>query len=56
MSHALVVTSIRPGGLFVAGKTNEQAKVFRNLLQRATARHMKWLVQIILKNLRVRAG
>ena len=36
------------------GKTNEQAKIFRNLLQRATAKHMKWLVQIILKNLRVR--
>jgi hypothetical protein len=51
-----------PGGLSTifrlpllpAGKVSEQARIFRNLMQKTTPRQMKWLVQIILKNLRVR--
>jgi hypothetical protein len=37
-----------------AGNTEEQAKIMRWFLQHTTSRHMYWLVQIILKNVKVR--
>lgn len=37
-----------------AGKTEQQAQVMRRLLDKTTPTMMKWIVQIILKSLRVR--
>ncbi|KAL4853400.1 Dynamin-related protein 5A [Chlorella vulgaris] len=39
-----------------AGKTDEQAVIFRELMQKTTPDQMYWIVQIILRNLKINVG